>query len=122
MIRTERGRVVYDRKVHTFTCKDLVRVGKGLADTTSLSAQARGFNEILSNYFSEQAVGFSEWLDWLAIGINFFGTTLVSPRFRIRGSAERLKGWQLVKMSQAELVLRYAARLLRDEADTIEGI
>lgn len=60
MIRTEKGRVVYGREEHPFTCKDLVRIGKKLADTTSLSEQAHGFNDILSNFFAEESVSFTE--------------------------------------------------------------
>jgi hypothetical protein len=121
MIRTERGRVVYERKEHAFTCKDVVRIGKSVADTASLSEQAQGFNDILSNYFAEQPVSFTEWLDWLDIAIDFFGTTLLSPKFAIKGPTMALKGVTLASHSQAELIHRYAVRKLRDEADTIEG-
>lgn len=121
MVRTERGRVVYDRKEHAFTVKDMVRIGKSLADVSSLSENARGFNDILSNYFSEQPIAFSEWLDWLDIAIDFFGVALLGPQFAIRGVAPGIRGFMLPGTSQEELILQYAARKLRDEADTIEG-
>ncbi|MBA7550348.1 hypothetical protein ES705_42860 [subsurface metagenome] len=121
MIRTEKGRVVYDRKEHPFSCKDLVRIGKSIADVSTLSEQAHGFNDILSNYFSEEAVSFSEWLEWLDIAIDFFGAVLLGPRFSINPAPVRLKGFLVPGTSQEELVHRYAVRKLRDEADTIEG-
>ncbi|MBA7550420.1 hypothetical protein ES705_42934 [subsurface metagenome] len=122
MVRTERGRVVYDRKEHAFTCKDLVRIGKSIADVSTLSEQAHGFNDILSNYFSEEAVSFSEWLEWLDIAIDFFGAVLLGPKFSIKAVPVHLKGFLVPGTSQEELVHRYAVRKLRDEADTIEGI
>lgn len=120
MIRTERGRVVYDRKEHAFTLKDMVRIGKGLADVSTLSEQATGFNEILSEYFAEQTVSFSEWMDWLEIGIEFFGTVLLGPQFRIFGKAPAIRGFTLPESSAEELIHRFAIGKLRATATTIE--
>ena len=120
MVRTERGRVVYDRKEHAFTVKDMVRIGKSLADVSTLSENARGFNDILSNYFSEEAVSFSEWMDWLDIAIDFFGVVFLGPQFAIRGVAPAIKGWALPESSSEEIIQRYAVAKLRKTATTIE--
>lgn len=106
--------------MHPFSCTDMVRIGKSLADVTTLPEQARGFNDILSNFFAEEAVSFSEWMDWLDIAIDFFGAVLLGPQFLIKGAAHKIRGFALPALSEEELIHRYAVRKLRDEAVTIE--
>ncbi|GAH41091.1 unnamed protein product, partial [marine sediment metagenome] len=101
--------------------KDVVRIGKSIADVASLSEQAQGFNDILGKYFEEQSIGFSEWLDWLDIAIDFLGVTLLGPRFRIKAVSAHLKGFLVAEHNRGELIHRYAVRKMRDQADTIEG-
>lgn len=113
--------MIYDRKKHPFSIADMVRIGKSLANITTLPENARGFNDILDNYFSEESVSFAEWLDWLDIAIDFFGTVLMSPRFKIKGPQVAPRGFLIPLESQEDLVARYAVRKLRDAATTIEG-
>lgn len=126
MTRTERGRVVYDRKEHPFSVADSRRIQIAVADIADLEPMMLANQAAFEEFLATQGLEKDGWFDWVDLTIDPIREILMTNKFQFGGgsfggggASRSITGeW----LSDSEQVIQYAVAKLRHIADTIEGI
>jgi len=121
MIRTERGRVVYERKEHKFSQKDFARIMEKVAEESTILDMQATASEILQKVFWEKGMSLQDWTEWVKYGLERLAVAIGGPGLRIGMGVALPRAFTLDNRAPEEILREYTIRKLRETAHTIEG-